>query len=626
MERLASAFVVLMAWPLAQANAQVPDVQWESTFGGPSSDYGRCVRVVEEGGFIIAGTASLLGRGDAYLIRTDSSGRRIWEKGYGDLSTSANCVEETADGGFIAAGAIHRCREGAFECEDIYLFKTDAAGNLTWSSVLGGDDYDIGYAVLETRDGGYIVAGDGGGSAYLVKTDAFGQKVWEKSWGARVAKSVRQTPDDGYILAGVKTVATDTPFTTDLDLFLMKTDASGELEWERTFGGPYRDEYAAARETSDGGYILVGATFVSLAERTQACLIKTDAGGVKIWERTFGGPLEDYGFAVDETMDGGFVVAGLGDSHSDTVGGYLFRTDAQGNLLWEKSLGGTAVQTLRSVEETADGGVVAAGSTDGYPGPNGDDIYLVKVAAPFLVPRGQLRVPASFTASESATIVVSLRARDEVRAFSFGLSHDPEVAEVESVAQGCDLEAAGGADYFNADLSPAACSDGRTGTTLAAIMSLDQPPRTLPSGLSHQVAELEFLEKRSGETTLSLVNCLGDPPVDLIVTGSQGSIEPDVRGGFLRFRHRLFVRGDVDADGKVNISDVVKLLYYLFGEEDVLCLAACDVDGRDEEVLINDPVYLLLYLFAGGSRPPEPFSACGEDSGLLICGAFPSCS
>ncbi|GAI02439.1 unnamed protein product, partial [marine sediment metagenome] len=253
----------------------------------------------------------LAGGTGAWLIKTDARGNKVWDKTFGALY--AKSVQQTTDGGYILAG--YTWSFGLLE--DAWLIKTDIDGNKIWDQTFSGSrgsDQDYAYSVQQTSDGGYILAGEiesygVAENAWLIKTDIEGNKLWDQTFGGLdgdYAYSVQQTSDGGYILAG----GTKSYGAGKEDAWLIKTDAEGNKEWDQTFGGSDYDEIRSVQQTSDGGYILAGYTMSYGAGGYGAWLIKTDAEGNKEWDQTFGGSPYDKAYSVQQTSDGGYILAG----------------------------------------------------------------------------------------------------------------------------------------------------------------------------------------------------------------------------------------------------------------------------------------------------------------------------
>jgi len=362
------------------------DTLWTRTYGGSDNDYGYSVQQTSDGGYIIAVTTKSFGAGnyDFYLLKTDASGGTVWTRTFGGsgLDYGYSAVQ-TTDGGYAVTGRTKSFGAGDY---DVYLVKTDADGDTTWTRTYGGSDRDEGQSVQQTTDGGYIIAGynDPWGTAimdvYLVKTDASGGLLWARSYGPEddyeCGYSVQQTADGGYIVAG----STASSQTGDTNLYLLKTDANGDCLWARTYGGDQWDEGYSVQQTADGQYIVAGYTESFGAGSMDFYLLKIDADGDTLWTRTYGGSGRDEGRSVHQTTDGGYIIAGyswsFGAGQSDF---YLVKTDANGDTLWTHTYGGTRWDYGRSVDQTTDGGYIVTGYTDSF-GAGGTDLYLVKTA------------------------------------------------------------------------------------------------------------------------------------------------------------------------------------------------------------------------------------------------------
>jgi hypothetical protein len=383
--------VLLAAFFVTAAIADPGDTLWTRTYGGSASEQGYCVQQTTDGGYIVAGYTYSFGAGgyDAYLVKTDANGDTLWTRTYGGSSTDMGwSVQQTTDGGYILAGMTTSFGAGS---DDVYLVKTDADGDTLWTRTYGGSANDMGCSVQQTTDGGYIVAGysesfgAGESDVWLVKIDANGDTLWTRTCGGRdydYGWDVQQTSDGGYIVTGY----TESFGAGSDDVYLVKTDANGDSLWTRTYGGSDDDQGYSVQQTSDGGYIITGETDSFGAGSSDFYLVKTDANGDTLWTRTYGGSSTDMGWSVQQTSDGGYIVAGY--TYSFGAGGYdfyLVKTDANGDTLWTSTYGGTDSDMGYYVDQTTDGGYILAGMTTSF-GAGGYDVYLVRVAGESSLP------------------------------------------------------------------------------------------------------------------------------------------------------------------------------------------------------------------------------------------------
>jgi hypothetical protein len=360
--------------------------KWIKTYGRATFDEGNSVQQTSDGGHIIAGgtDSSRAGLGDVYLIKTNASGNTVWTRTYGgEGDDHAFSVRQTSDRGYIIAGHTGSFGAGNY---DVYLLKTNASGTKLWDKTYGGSKADRGRSVQQASDGGYIIAGytesfgAGHTDVYFVKTNASGDTLWTRTYGGKEGdqgNAVQQTSDGGYVIAGL----TWSGGAGMMDVYLIKTNASGDTLWTRTYGGSDCDQGGAVQQTKDGGYIIAGSTSSFGAGQSDFYLIKTDASGDTLWTRTYGGTDHDFGLAVQQTSDGGYVIAG----HTASSGAgdndvYLVRTNASGDTLWTRAYGGPETDEGCDVRQTSDGGYVVAGYTRPL-GPGSSDVYLIKTDA-----------------------------------------------------------------------------------------------------------------------------------------------------------------------------------------------------------------------------------------------------
>ena len=340
-----------------------PPIQWEKTYGSPEAGWSHFVQQTSDGGYIATGVIYKMGGTDAqlYLVKTDANGNTAWTQSYGVTSTfdCGYCVQQTTDGGYIIAGI--------YSGYGLWIIKTDINGNQQWNNIFSSLGTDAAYSVQQTNDGGYILVGGyqympgGASDIWLIKTDSSGVKQWDKKYGlgGEYGYCVQQTTDGGYIITG----STKSFGAGNNDVYLVKTDAAGTSTWTQTFGGTQNDEGYSVRQTSDGGYIVTGYTFSFGAGQSDVYLIKTDTSGNPTWTQTFGGTNQEIGETIRQTSDGGYIIGGTTQTFG--AGGidiYLIKTDSSGTKQWENTYGGAGHDDGKCVQQTNDGYYIIAGS------------------------------------------------------------------------------------------------------------------------------------------------------------------------------------------------------------------------------------------------------------------------
>ena len=306
-----------------------------------------------------------------------------WERTYGGTNYDYGfSVQQTSDGGYIVVGSTESFGAGSY---DVYLIKTNSSGDTLWTRTYGGTNTDEGNSVQQTLDGGYIIAGTtasfgaGNYDVYLIKTNSSGDTLWTKTYGGPrydYGNSVQQTSDGGYIVAGW----TQSFGAGSNDVWLIKTNALGNTLWTRTYGGTSSDEGYSVRQTQDGGYIVAGLTASFGVGSYDVWLIKTNASGDTLWTRNNGGSSDDRGYSVQQTSDSGYIITGFTRSFGDSVQVYLIKTNILGDTLWTRTYGGTAWDEGWSVQQTSDGGYIVVGGTESF-GAGSYDVYLIKTNA-----------------------------------------------------------------------------------------------------------------------------------------------------------------------------------------------------------------------------------------------------
>ncbi len=362
---------------------------WWRTYGKTGYENAHSLVQTVGGGYAIAGYTESLGAGsqDFWLVKTDWTGSEEWNRTYGGLnSDEARDVVHTADVGFALAGNTQSKGAGS---TDFWLVKTDLWGNLQWDEPYGGTNMDDCYCVIQTSDGGYALTGEtwsfgaGMNDLWLVKTNASGKAEWNRPYGGSnidIGKSVVETDDGGYVIAGY----TKSFGAGSYDFWLIRTNATGYPQWNKTYGGFNDDRCESLVKTSDGGYALAGFTSSMGAGGRDFWLVKTDSAGNEQWNKTYGGTDDDNALSLLQTLDGGYALAGITQSFgSGTHDCWLVKTDSSGDIQWKRTYGGTNSDfAYYGLVRTSDGGFAICGDTQSF-GASSYDIWLIKTDTEF---------------------------------------------------------------------------------------------------------------------------------------------------------------------------------------------------------------------------------------------------
>ena len=412
--------------------AQAPSIEWQKCYGGTFEDYARDCQNTTDGGFVFVGTSTFAngdvtvnhGYDDYWIIKTSSTGIIQWQVSVGGSEIDfPRSIEQTSDDGYIICGFsksndydVSGHHGGSFY-SDFWVVKLNSTGTLIWQKSLGGTDHDSGYSVKETSDGGYIVAGearsnDGDvsghhgflGDYWIAKLDASGNITWQKCYGGTdgdVATDILETSDGGFIIAGYA-------FSNDFDVvgnhgnsdfWIIKLSNVGNVQWKKCYGGIYSEEAQRIKPTPDGGYIIIGTTHSNNGDVSgkhdsfDYWVVKIDINGTLQWQKCLGGDSEDYGYGIDVTSDGGYIVTGYTLSNNGDVSGnhgdwdfWVVKLNESGSLLWQKCLGGTSYDRSFSIKQAPDGGYIIAGYSISENGDitfnhGGYDFWVVKLSA-----------------------------------------------------------------------------------------------------------------------------------------------------------------------------------------------------------------------------------------------------
>jgi|GEM_PF-1469148 len=447
-------------------------VIWDKTYGGTLNDYGNIIIPAVDGdGFLIGGTsrsgsgyfksAPNYGGEDFWIVRIDTQGNRLWDKSYGGLNgdDGLNCIIPTSDGGYLLGGRSnssmgnHKSEDALFkDFPDVWIIKIDTQGNKLWDKTLGGSSHDGIAGMIETSDGGFMLAvgsraethdsdfdndsllfdkselGRGVFDFWLIRIDPNGNKLWDKLYGGNYYDGLVgfiPTKDGNYLFAGYSSsdagyeksennmAGTTGNVDWPTDYWVLKIDPQGNKIWDNTIGGYDGDVSEDIISTPDGGFLIGGFSYSEYgadksenntpalsANNADYWLVKIDSNGTKIWDRTYGGTQGD--FMNDIVVSPHGFIYMKGSSYSDmghdktlnTKGGrannepdiWIVKTDLQGNILGDMTLGGSNWDSPRNAILTGDDSLLIIAHSDspiGYdktsPNLGGSDFWLLNV-------------------------------------------------------------------------------------------------------------------------------------------------------------------------------------------------------------------------------------------------------
>ena len=385
-------FTSLIFFLITTVFAQAPSIAWQKSLGGTNQEYGYCIKQTNDGGYIVVGESvspvggmisNNYGSYDCWVVKLDNDGMVQWQKSLGGSDNDrANDVQLTSDGGYIIVGFTYSNNfdvTGHYGNSDVWTVKLNSAGVIEWQKPLGGSSTDGGLSIQQTTDGGYILCGytfstngavTTGPGGWIVKINSTGTIQWQKSIG-NFMNCIQQTTDGGYIAAGYS----NGPLG-NTDYHIVKLDNLGTTQWQNYYGGTSSDAAYYIQQTTDGGYIVAGESNSSNTDVTQNngsydyWVLKLNSLGELQWQKALGGSSFDYGKSIQQTTDGGFIVCGKINSNNGLVTGnhgdedyWVVKLDNTGSVLWQKTLGGPGADWGQSIQQTSDGGYIVAGTT-----------------------------------------------------------------------------------------------------------------------------------------------------------------------------------------------------------------------------------------------------------------------
>ena len=374
-----SSFTVSATSNSDSVNLVEANVFWEKTYGGTGDDRAFYAATVADG-FAVVGSSTSFQQDEtvAWVLRLDSKGAVVWNQTFleGDGSEFRSVLN--LDNGFLLVGNVFLPSADS----DGYVVRVDAEGKAVWNITLAGEGVDKLFSAVKTQNG-FVLVGltysfGGDSDVWVVKIDGDGNEVWSKTYEGAMedaGRAVASTGGSDYVVAGY----TNSMGNGDYDFLLLKIDSSGNMLWNKTYGGVESDKAYAMVETA-GGYVVVGDTRSKGAGESDAWIIKVDADGNLVWDKAIGGDGFDMPTCVTVSGYGGFLVGGFtfsfGNGERDF---WLFKIDDSGNVLWSCTEGRTEFEEAYAALEVAENEFVMAGWTNSI-GQGYYDFYVVKIS------------------------------------------------------------------------------------------------------------------------------------------------------------------------------------------------------------------------------------------------------
>lgn len=370
--------VCVLAVCTCGSEEQGPETMWGQIIGGSGFDSGQAVVETADSGFIVVGyTDSFVAeQARVYLIRLDKDGDTVWTDTHGSSPVQAFDITETTDGNYVITGYVQTVAGG-----NVFCMKIDVDGSVLWENNYGGANSDIGLAIESTLDGGALITGwtvndtTDDKDVYLIKIDGGGDTLWTRQYGGPAddfGTALCRVSSSGFLVTGW----TRSYGAGSDDVYLLRIDENGDTMWTRTHGDQNQDYGEGVIQIHSGNFIVTGVTQARDEAMSRIFLFEVDENGDSVWLQTY-----DDGFSYDvaQTVDNGFVLTGSHFYAFPDRNVYLLRTDATGLLMWEKSFGDDANDGGYKVIQTKDRGFLFVGETASF-GAGSRDVYVMKIA------------------------------------------------------------------------------------------------------------------------------------------------------------------------------------------------------------------------------------------------------
>ena len=399
---------IILDIPIVQTTGEI---QLVNTYGGSKNEAINAIVSTNDGGYAVLGytqsndgdvTDKTDDSFDYYVLKFSADGEKEWSKTYGGSDEDrGNDIIQTSDDGFAILGSSQSNDIDISQnagSQDFWIVKLDSFGNISWQKSFGYPGADYGTTLIETSDNGYLVTGvldvtasggegnsrrtskHAGGDVWAIKISAIGVLEWSKFYGGGNTDTplgIVKTDDNSFIIA-CSSDSEDVDITDNngsYDFWILKISNTGVLLWEKSFGGTEIDEARAITRSEDGNFIIVGDTRSSNGDVTlnngaaDVWMLKINTEGNLLWQKTIGGASFDVARSISKTQDNGFVIAGSsrsldnGFTNQGQNDGLILKVDSEGEVVWKKTVGGSDFDFCYDAVQLTDGSIIGVGET-----------------------------------------------------------------------------------------------------------------------------------------------------------------------------------------------------------------------------------------------------------------------
>ena len=354
------------------------ETYWAKSYGGTEHDYAASIRQTPDGDYLVAGHTYSFGNGyyDVWVLKLDSNGNILWQKTYGSSTTeTTRAMELTSEGGCVVA-AVLGDPVILGDDADIWLIKLDKNGNIEWQRKYNQSRWDSVTSIQQTPDNGYIVLGrsriNDDYDTWILKLDKNGVIQWQKLYRGNndeFGNCLIKAANGEYVIGGLVQYVDYQPYKIWATILMLKLDSDGNIIWQKQYGdGQHYVGTSSIQQTQDGEFIVAGG--ISDPEYyldSTICLLKLDVSGNMVWQKTYGGSVRHAGPTMHQTSDKNYIIAGEFPTSENYYKSWLLKLNQEGEVLWQKTYGGDKENSVSSIVTTDDDGFIMTGYTSSFP-------------------------------------------------------------------------------------------------------------------------------------------------------------------------------------------------------------------------------------------------------------------